>query len=161
MENIEESIKVDIDEIYMREALDEAKKCAVLDEVPIGAVIVRNGEIIAKSGNFKERDNCAVHHAEIMVIEQASKLLGNWYLDECELYVTLEPCVMCAGAIINSRLKRVCFGAYDPKAGGFGGLYDFNLDGKLNHKPLIRGGVLKEECGTLLSDFFKGKRKRQ
>lgn len=160
MENIEE-IKIDVDEMYMREALKEAKQCGLLDEVPIGAIIVRNGEIIARSGNRKERDNCAVHHAEIMVIEQAARLLGNWYLDECELFVTLEPCVMCAGAIINSRLKRVCFGAYDKKAGGFGGLYDFNLDGKLNHKPLVRGGVLQEECGVILSEFFKGKRKKQ
>lgn len=161
MENIKKSVKDNLDEEYMQEALSEARACGELDEVPIGAVMVMNGQIIARSGNRKERDNCAVHHAEIIVIEQACNLLGNWYLDECELYVTLEPCVMCAGAIINSRIKRVCFGAYDSKAGGFGGLYDFNLDGRLNHKPQIHGGVLKEECATLLSEFFKGKRKKQ
>ncbi len=144
---------------YMDEALNEAKNASLYDEVPIGAVIVRNGEIIARASNHKERKNCATRHAEIEAIEQAASVCGNWYLDECELVVTLEPCVMCAGAIMNSRLKSVYFGAYDKKAGGFGGLYDFAADKKLNHRINFFGGIRSNECATLLSDFFKEKRK--
>lgn len=144
---------------YMDEAIKEAKKASEVDEVPIGAVIVRNGEIIARASNHKERKNCATRHAEIEAIELATVVCNNWYLDECEMVVTLEPCVMCAGAIMNSRLKALYFGAYDEKAGGFGGLYDFAADKKLNHRLTVVGGIRREECAELLSTFFKGKRK--
>lgn len=143
---------------YMKIALEEARKAAEADEVPVGAIIVRNGEIIAKCGNRKERDNCAVSHAEILAITEAAKTVGNWYLDECELYVTLEPCIMCAGAIVNSRLKAVYFGAYDLKSGALGSVYDVINDKKLNHFCYVEGGVLREECGGILSEFFKKKR---
>jgi len=146
---------------FMQEAIKEAKIAESFDEVPIGAVIVKNGQIIARSGNRKERDNCAVSHAEILAIQKACKVCDNWYLDECELYVTLEPCIMCAGAIINSRLKAVYFGAYDLKSGAFGSVYDVATDKKLNHTLPVVGGILKEECGSLLTEFFKNKRKNK
>lgn len=148
-----------IDE-YMTEAIKQAKIGAKHDEVPIGAVIVRDGVIIAKANNHKERKNCAVRHAEIEAIEKASKVCDNWYLDDCVMVVTLEPCVMCAGAIMNSRLKAVYFGAYDQKAGGFGGLYNLAEDKKLNHRLSVVGGIRQEECAKLLSDFFKRKRSK-
>ena len=146
---------------FMSEAIEEARKAALEDEVPVGAVVVRKGEIIARAGNRKERDNCAVSHAEILAIKEAARVCGNWYLDECELYVTLEPCVMCAGAIINSRLKAVYFGAYDPKSGALGSVYDIAGDKKLNHFLPVTGGVCEEECATLLSSFFAEKRKKK
>lgn len=146
---------------YMLEAIEQAKKAGEQDEVPVGAVIVRGDEIIARANNRKERENCAVRHAEIEAIEQACKVVGNWYLDDCVMIVTLEPCVMCAGAIMLSRLKAVYFGAYDKKAGGFGGLYDFALDKKLNHRITAKGGYLEKECAELLSDFFKKKRTKK
>lgn len=144
---------------YMDEALKEARLAAKSDEVPIGAIIVRNGEIIARGANHKERKNCATRHAEIEAIEEAARVCGNWYLDDCEMIVTLEPCVMCAGAIMNSRLKAVYFGAYDKKAGGFGGLYDFAADKKLNHRLNVIGGIRADECAEILGEFFKHKRK--
>lgn len=144
---------------FMDEALKEARESAESDEVPIGAIIIRNGEIIARGTNHKERKNCATRHAEIEAIEEATRVAGNWYLDDCEMVVTLEPCVMCAGAIMNSRLKAVYFGAYDKKAGGFGGLYDFASDKKLNHRLDVFGGIRSEESAELLGEFFKKKRK--
>lgn len=145
-------------EQYMQIALEEARVAALVDEVPVGALIVRNGEIIARANNHKERANCAVRHAEIEALEMATRTVGNWYLDDCEMIVTLEPCVMCAGAIMLSRLKAVYFGAFDPKSGGFGGLYDLAEDKKLNHRLIAKGGYLEKECGKILSDFFKNKR---
>ena len=145
---------------YMQQALALAREAATHDEVPVGAVIVRHGEVIATGQNRKERDNCAVHHAEIVAIEQACRAVGNWYLDDCDLYVTLEPCAMCAGAIVNSRLHALYFGAYDPKGGAMGSVYDLVGDKKLNHRMEIQGGILAEECGALLSDFFAAKRRR-
>ena len=146
-------------ETYMRQALELAREAATHDEVPVGAVVVRHGEVIATGQNRKERDNCAVRHAEIEAIEQAAKVCGNWYLDDCDLYVTLEPCVMCTGAIILSRLHAVYFGAYDPKSGAMGSVYDLVGDKKLNHRMTVQGGVLAAECGGLLSDFFAAKRR--
>lgn len=145
-------------EQYMQIALEEARSAALVDEVPVGALIVRNGEIIARANNHKERANCAVRHAEIEALEMATRIVGNWYLDDCEMIVTLEPCVMCAGAIMLSRIKAVYFGAFDPKSGGFGGLYDLAEDKKLNHRLIVKGGYLENECGKTLSDFFKNKR---
>ena len=143
---------------YMYLALELAREAATHDEVPVGAVVVRDGAVIATGQNRKERDNCAVHHAEIVAIEEACRVVGNWYLDDCDLYVTLEPCPMCAGAIVNSRLRAVYFGAYDPKGGALGSVYDLVGDGKLNHRPHVEGGILAPECGALLSQFFAAKR---
>lgn len=144
------------DEFFMRKALEEAKKAFSEDEVPVGAVMVRNGEIIASAHNTRESDKNALHHAEIKAIDEACKALGGWRLVGCTLYVTLEPCPMCAGAIINARVERVVYGAYDKKAGSFGTMLD--LTSYPLYKPEVEGGVLSEECSALLSDFFKAKR---
>nr|WP_242861815.1 tRNA adenosine(34) deaminase TadA [Christensenella timonensis] len=146
------------DQDYMRIAIEEAKKAWEIDEVPIGALVVKDGRIIARAHNLRETGRSPLAHAEILAIGQASKHLGGWRLLDCTLYVTLEPCPMCAGACINARIPRIVFGAYDQKAGAFGTLYDLS-EGKLNHKPQITGGVLEEECASLLSGYFKQKRK--
>ncbi len=145
---------------FMRLALKEAEKAAKADEVPVGAVIVKNGEIIAKAHNLKERRNCALFHAETVAISKAAKKLNNWWLEDCELYVTLEPCPMCAGAVINSRLKRVVFGAFDSKAGCLGSVFNLTEKGKFNHDVEVKGGVMSEECAAVLSEFFRNKRKK-
>ena len=145
-------------EEYMREALLEAEKTAKSQDVPIGAVIVRDGEIIATGHNEREALGDSTAHAEIQAIRDACKKLGGWHLDSCELYVTLEPCPMCMGAIVNSRIKRVVFGAKDAKAGACGSVFNFN-DYPLNHKPEIVSGVMEEEGRKLLSDFFSERRK--
>ncbi len=149
----------DID--YMKIALQQAKIAESYDEVPVGAVIVKDGKIIALGNNYKERENCAVFHAEIMAIINACKKLNNWYLDGCSLYVTLEPCPMCCGAIINSRIDRVVFGAKDEKSGGVVSLYNLLNDNRLNHIVEVEGGVLEEECSSILTNFFKNKRKEK
>ncbi|MEG2520924.1 MAG: nucleoside deaminase, partial [Christensenellaceae bacterium] len=134
------------------------KQAELMDEVPIGAVIIHNGSVIASAYNTRETTKNPLHHAEILAIHQAAKALGAWRLLDCTLYVTLEPCPMCAGAIINARIPIVVFGAYDKKAGAFGTLYDLS-EGKLNHTPQIFGGILEDECASLLSNYFKKKRK--
>lgn len=144
------------DEFFMRKALDEARKAFFEDEVPVGAVIVRNGEIVASAHNTRENDKNALHHAEIKAIDEACKNLGGWRLVGCTVYVTLEPCPMCAGAIINSRVERVVYGASDKKAGSFGTILD--LTAYPLYKPEVEGGVLSEECSAILSEFFKAKR---
>ncbi len=149
------------DKDYMQLALRQAKLAQTFDEVPIGAVIVKNGEVIAYGENRKERENCAVYHAEIVAITEACKKLNNWYLDDCTLYVTLEPCPMCCGAILNSRIDRVVFGAADPKSGGVTSLYNLLDDKKYNHYCKVEGGVLQEECAAILSQFFKKKREQK
>lgn len=146
-------------EKYMSMALRMAKKAAKKDEVPVGAVIVRHGKVLASAYNLRESKKNPLAHAEILAIEKASKKLKGWRLVDCELYVTLEPCPMCAGAIINSRIDNVYFGAYDGKAGAFGSVYDL-AQGKLNHTPSVQGGILKEECALMLSSYFKGKRNK-
>lgn len=146
------------DEEFMKRALALAAECAARDEVPVGAVVVKEGSIVAEGCNFKERENCAVRHAEIVALERAAKVLGNWWLEDCEVYVTLEPCPMCAGAMINSRIKRVVFGAYDPKTGAAGSKVDLFAPGLFNHDVEVKGGVLREECAALLSEFFRAKR---
>ena len=145
-------------ERFMKMAISAAKRAAKADEVPVGAVIVKDRKVVASAGNRKERENCAVFHAEIVAIRKACKKLGNWYLDGCEMYVTLEPCPMCAGALINSRLDKLYFGAYDPKAGCCGSLENLVADGRFNHTLEVEGGILKEECAALLSGYFKNKR---
>ena len=141
---------------YMRQALNEAEKARDEDEVPVGALIVRNGEIIARAYNTREYGKNALYHAEIKAIDEACKFLGGWRLVGCTMYVTLEPCPMCAGAIINSRIERVVYGAPDHKAGAFGTM--LNLTDYPLFKPQIVSGVLAEECAKMLTDFFKGKR---
>ena len=138
-------------------ALEEARKAAALGEVPVGAVVARNGEVVAAAHNTRETEKNALHHAELLAIDAACKKLGGWRLWECELFVTLEPCPMCAGAIINARIPRVVFGAPDPKAGSCGSVTDlFALP--YNHRPACEGGVLEEECAQLLRDFFRALR---
>ena len=144
------------DELFMLEALREAELAANEDEVPVGAVIVRNGEILVKAHNTRERDKNALYHAEIKAINQACQILGGWRLVGCTLYVTLEPCPMCAGAIINSRIERVVYGAPDHKAGAFGTM--INLTDYPLFKPQITSGVLQNQCSGILSSFFKNKR---
>lgn len=149
-----------MDEKFMRAAIAQAKLAAKKGEVPVGAVIVRDGEIIARAYNTREKDKNALCHAELKAIRKACKRLGGWRLTRCELYVTLEPCPMCAGAIINSRIVSVYYGASDQKAGAFGTLFDMNTMG-LNHIPEIHGGVMEQACAKLLSDFFADLRKRK
>ena len=144
------------DQIFMLEALKEAEIAATEDEVPVGAVIVRNGEILVKAHNTREKDKNALYHAEIKAINEACKILGGWRLVGCTLYVTLEPCPMCAGAIINSRIERVVYGAPDHKAGAFGTM--INLTDYPLFKPQITSGILSTECSGILSSFFKNKR---
>lgn len=148
------------DEEYMRLALDEAERAAALDEVPVGAVVVRRGAIVAKAHNTRETGKCALDHAELLAIRDACRAAGGWRLNDTTLYVTLEPCPMCAGAILNARIDRVVIGARDPRAGAFGSLFNLN-DLALNHKSEIVEGVLADESAALLSSFFKRKRVKQ
>ena len=146
------------DEYYMSAALHEAKKALKKNEVPVGAVVVLNGKIVSKgyNENISKSDPCA--HAEITAIRLASKKLENYRLPGCKLYVTLEPCVMCAGAMVHSRIEKVIYGATDPKTGACGSVYDITGNKKLNHKVKVKGGVLQNECSSLLKAFFKNKR---
>lgn len=142
----------------MSEAIRLARLAEEIDEVPVGALIVRDGEIIARAYNTRETSKCATHHAEVLAIEEACRVLGGWRLPGVTLYVTMEPCAMCAGAIMNARIPRVVFGAPDLRFGAFGSL--FNLaEMPVNHTPEVTGGVLSEECRELLSSYFKKKRK--
>ena len=139
---------------FMRLAIDEAKLAAQKGEVPVGAVIVKNGEIIAAAHNLREEKQNALSHAEIEVINLACKKLNTWRLDDCELYVTLEPCPMCTGAIINARIKTVIFGAYDSKMGCMDSVINL-CDYPFNHKPEIYGGIMEDDCLEVLQNFFK------
>ena len=143
---------------FMRIALDEAKMAAREGEIPVGAVIVKDGEVIASAHNNREATGDATGHAEVLAIRKACEALGGWHLEKCTLYVTLEPCPMCMGAIINSRLGKVIFGAKDAKAGACGSIMDMR-NYPLNHKPWVEHGFMKEECAKLLSDFFADRRK--
>lgn len=144
----------------MNEALEKAKESLEENEVPVGAVVCRNGEIVGMGRNRRENGKNALYHAEIEAIDNACKALGGWRLWECEMFVTLEPCPMCAGAIINSRIKKVTFGAYDKKNGACGSVIDlFSLP--FNHKPEMKGGFMEEECAKILSDFFSDLRRRK
>jgi tRNA(adenine34) deaminase len=144
---------LNLHEQYMREALKLARLAGEQGEVPVGAVVVKNGRIIGEGYNLRERDKNALAHAEVVAIHRACEALGGWRLSGCDLYVTLEPCPMCAGAVINSRVRRVFFGARDDRAGSCGSLVNlFELP--YNHRPEYEGGVLAEECGALLKEFF-------
>ena len=150
-----------VDEKYMQEAINEAKKAKDLNEVPIGAVIVYENEIIARGHNLRETSQQTLSHAELVAIEEANKKTGSWRLEDCTLYVTLEPCPMCAGAIMQGRIKRVVYGAPDAKAGCAGTLMNLLDDSRFNHQAEVTKGVLEEECASLLTDFFRELRKRK
>ena len=145
---------------YMNRALALAEEAYKLDEVPVGAVVVYDGQIIGEGYNRRELSRNALAHAELEAIDEACRRFGSWRLFDCELYVTLEPCPMCTGAIINSRIKRVVFGAYDPKAGSMGSILNL-CDYPFNSKPLIEGGFMQEECAEILSCFFADLRVRK
>ena len=147
-------------EFFMREALKEAQKAYDQAEVPIGAVVVLNGEIIGRGHNLREKEQDATLHAEIKAIRQANQHLGSWRLEDCELFVTLEPCPMCSGAMILARMKRVAFGAFDPKAGTAGTFMNLLQDSRFNHQVEVEQGVLEDECKEILQQFFKGLRER-
>ena len=146
------------DEQYVRNAIDLARDAAKRNEVPIGAVVVRDGSILAATTNRTIRDQDPTAHAELLAIREAAAKLDRWRLDDCTLYVTLEPCAMCAGAIVLSRMSRVVFGAWDEKAGMAGSVGDLLRHPRLNHRPEVRAGVLAEECARVLEDFFRAQR---
>ena len=150
------------DKQYMQEAINEAKKARELEEVPIGAIIVNElGEIIGRGYNLRETSQKSNSHAEMTAIAQANDAMGSWRLEGCVLYVTLEPCPMCAGAIVQSRIEKVVFGARDPKGGCCGSIYNLLDEERFNHKAEIVEGILEEECGALLSDFFRALRAKK
>ena len=144
---------------YMKLALKEAKKAEAIDEVPIGCVIVKDDKVIARAFNRRESKRMAISHAEIEAINKANKKLGAWRLEDCDIYITIEPCIMCAGAILQARFKRVIFGAKDFKGGAFGSSINVLTADNINHHPEVIGGVLEEECSLLISNYFKNKRK--
>ena len=147
-------------EFFMREALKEAQKAYDQAEVPIGAVVVLNGEIIGRGHNLREKEQDATLHAEIKAIRQANQHLGSWRLEDCELFVNLEPCPMCSGAMILARMKKVVFGAFDPKAGTAGTFMNLLQDSRFNHQVEVEQGILEDECKEILQQFFKGLRER-
>lgn len=142
----------------MLEALNEAQKAFNINEVPVGCVIVKDGEIIARGHNTRETEKNPLGHAEINAISEASKKLNRWRLSDCEIYVTLEPCPMCAGAILQAKMKRVIFGAYDEKFGSVGSKFNLYYDHKFNHDVLFTGGIMETECTAILQKFFELKR---
>ena len=147
-----------IDEKFMAEALKEAEKSANFDEVPVGAVIVKDGKIIARGHNLREKSNDPTAHAEIMAIRKACKKLKSWRLEGCTIYVTIEPCSMCAGTILWTRMQRIVYGANDPKGGALGSSYNLFEVKNINHKVEITRGVLENRCATLMTSFFRNKR---
>jgi tRNA(adenine34) deaminase len=150
-----------IHQYYMRAAIREAHQAELLGEVPIGAVVVHHGQIIGRGHNMREKFQDATYHAEMLAIMEACTTLGSWRLEDCDLYVTLEPCIMCSGAIINARLKNLYYGAKDPKAGAVDSLYHLLGDQRLNHQVNVHSGLLGDECGQLLRNFFRAIRKRR
>jgi tRNA(adenine34) deaminase len=156
--NLAENEQAAEDLRWMALALAEAEQAAVEDEVPIGAVVVRNGQILGSAHNQREQLRDPTAHAEMIAITQAAAALDSWRLEGCTLYVTLEPCPMCAGAIVQSRVKRVVYGADDPKAGAVSSLYQLLQDARLNHRADVVAGVMAEGCGQILSRFFQQKR---
>ncbi|QXM07078.1 tRNA adenosine(34) deaminase TadA [Crassaminicella indica] len=150
-----------MERIYMKEALIEAKKAMEIEEVPIGAVIVKDGNIIARAHNLRERSKDPTSHAEILAIREASKALGGWRLIGCDLYVTVEPCPMCAGAIMLSRIDRLIIGTMDPKGGAAGSILNIVEDERFNHQTEVIRGVMQEECAAVMKEFFRNLRKRK
>ncbi|MCT4605660.1 MAG: tRNA adenosine(34) deaminase TadA [Marinisporobacter sp.] len=150
-----------MNEIYMKEALLEAKKAMEIEEVPIGAVIVKNGKIIARAHNLRETSKDPTSHAEILAIRKASEAVGGWRLTGCDLYVTVEPCPMCAGAIMLSRMDRLIIGTMDPKGGAVGSILNIVEDERFNHQTEVIRGVLKEECAGMMKEFFRYLRRKK
>ena len=148
------------DERFLREALLLADEAAAVGEVPVGCVVVVDGAVVGRGRNRREQDRDPLAHAEVLALRAASSALGRWRLAGATLYVTLEPCFMCAGALVNARVDRVVFGAFDPKAGAVGSLADVCRDARLNHRLVVHGGVLAEECGDVLRRFFRARRER-
>ena len=146
---------------FMKEAIKEAKKAELIDEVPIGCVIVKDDKVIARGHNVRETKKTPLGHAEIIAIDKASKKLGAWRLQDCDIYITLEPCIMCAGAIIQSRIRRVYYGAKDPKGGAIKSSINVLEAKNINHHPEITSGILEEECSNIISQYFKRKREKQ
>lgn len=144
---------------FMLEAIKEAKKAAEIDEVPVGAVIVKNGKIISRAHNLREKKQDATCHAEVLAIQKACRKLNSWRLEGCSIYVTIEPCSMCAGTILQARLKSVVYGAKDPKGGAIESSLKLFESKNINHHPEIIAGVLKDECSSIMSNYFKQKRK--
>lgn len=151
---------MNLDEKYMKVALKEAQKAALLDEVPVGAIIVQNGKIIAKAHNLREKSNDPTSHAEINAIRKASKKLNSWRLDKAAIYVTIEPCSMCAGTLLQCRIARIVYGAKDPKGGAIESSLRLFESKNINHHPEILGGVLEDECSSIISNYFKSKREK-
>lgn len=147
-------------EYFMREALREAQKSLVKEEIPIGCVIVKDGQIIGRGHNAREELHQAIMHAEIMAINEANQTEGNWRLLDCTLFVTIEPCVMCSGAIGLARIPQVIYGAPNQKFGGAGSLYDILTDERLNHRVEVETGILQEECAEIMQEFFRKRRKK-
>ncbi|MFB3738535.1 MAG: tRNA adenosine(34) deaminase TadA [Candidatus Velamenicoccus archaeovorus] len=148
----------ELDQRLMRLALEEAERAAGWGDVPVGAVIARGEEVLGRAGNQREHRNDPTAHAEILALRQASEVLGTWRLEGCAIYVTLEPCAMCAGALVLARVERLVLGAADPKAGFAGSLGDLVRDPRLNHRVVVEAGLLAEECGALLKAFFHDRR---
>jgi tRNA(adenine34) deaminase len=146
------------DRTFMRLAIEEARLCAQWGDVPVGAVIVRHGQLVSGAGNGRERLQDPTAHAEILALREAARAAGSWHLEDCTLYVTLEPCAMCAGAVVLARLDRVVFGAADPKAGFAGSLGNLLQDDRLNHRMELTPGILAEDCGDILRSFFRDRR---
>jgi tRNA(adenine34) deaminase len=146
------------DQSYMREALRMAEKARQADEVPVGAVVVREGKVIARAYNQVELLKDATAHAEMLALTQAEAAMNDWRLTDCDLYVTKEPCVMCAGAIVHTRIRRIIFGCADPRSGGAGGIINLLQHPALNHHCQITAGVLENDCASILQDFFRNKR---
>jgi tRNA(adenine34) deaminase len=151
-------MKAASDERFMRDALASARRALAQGDVPVGAAVVEDGVVIARGRNARERDDDPTAHAEIVAIRRAARKLGSWRLSGCTLYVTLEPCAMCAGAMVLARLPRLVYGAPDPKAGFAGSLGNLCRDARLNHRVAVTAGVLGDECGTILREFFREKR---
>lgn len=147
--------EINMDEMFMKEAIKQAKKAYKLEEVPIGCVIVHEGKIIARGYNKRNTKKNTLAHAEIIAINRASKMVGDWRLEECTMYITLEPCQMCAGAIVQSRMKKVVIGSMNPKAGCAGSVLNMLQMEQFNHQVELEIGILEEECSKLLKDFFK------
>jgi tRNA(adenine34) deaminase len=144
--------------LWMEQALEEARRALEHDDVPVGAVVVRDGEVLARAHNRREADADPSAHAELLALRAAARRLGSWRLDGCTLYVTLEPCTMCAGALVLARLPELVFGADDPKAGAVGSLYDVPRDERLNHRVAVTSGIMADDCGVLLKRFFRDRR---
>lgn len=151
----------EIHQKYMRVAIKEARQAQLLGEVPIGAVVVHDDQIIGRGHNMREKFQDVTYHAEMLAIMEACTTLGSWRLEDCDLYVTLEPCIMCSGTIVNARIKNVYYGAKDPKAGAVDSLYHLLNDQRLNHQVHVESGILGAECGQMLKDFFRAIRKKR